>query len=363
MKKIFQITLLAGLAMGLHLFAEKVKDGTPYSPMKKPQIQQVDGLEPGYEVNSNSMAHGYSYPGRISVNDDWDFYTYLSFLYWQMIADGYDFIYHINTNTQRYDAVRFPHKWKPALKAGLAMTFHRHDDWQLLGEYLRYYSTTHVSAEKRPGAENVLRAVTWIFLFPIDVQSADGRLKVGIDAVNLSLGRPYYLGTKLIINPFFGIHAAWIHQEMNTNVYDLDDAPPGYVPGYFKSKSWSLGLRTGFDAKFLLGEGFRFFGKGACSLDYRRHHSSALAYRYLNPQYFLLNSSSRLRPELELGGGFGWGTYMDDYNYHLDLSAGYDMYLIYKEQNIMYDIWDYAFKFKPMNLCLHGLTITARLDF
>jgi len=365
MKKIIKITFFAGLAAGLHLFAANVNNGTPY-PVKKPQIQEKKAFEQGYQTDSNSMVQGYSYPGRISVSDKWDFYSYVSLLYWQMIADGYDFIFDYNSTTHEYNPVRWPHKWKPALKTGLAMTFHNHDDWRMLGEYLRYYSTTKVSASKKSGDDNYLVINAWAG--GNTVQSADGRLHVGIDAVNFSLDRPYYMGSKLIVNPLCGIHAAWIHQDVHTNIYDVTDHVEGRVPTYNKSKDWALGPRAGFDAKFLLGEGVRFFGKGALSLNYCRQYYFGQFYGFandiINPQQVVNDSRSFLRPELELGGGFGWGTYIDDYNWNFDLSLGYDMYLIFKEQNIQYERLDYYYSsMKPMNLCLHGLTFSARLDF
>ena len=369
MKKIFQITLLAGLALSLHLFAGKNK-GRPYFSAKKPQMEEMNSLEPGYQTDSNTMGHGYSYPGRISVTDEWDFYSYVSLLYWQMIPDGYDFMFYQNTQDHTSEWVRWPNKWKPALKVGLAMTFHRHDDWQMLGEYLRYYSTTHVSANKRGGDSPTMLLGLIGLAGGVSLERGEARLHIGLDAVNLSLSRPYYLGSKLIFDTFFGIHAAWIHQDMQANNWDITSFAPlqtVLTPFYLKSRDWSLGPRTGFDMKYLLGKGVRFFGKGAVSLNYRRQHFRGILYRFLDNLVapdIINRARSNLRPELELGAGFAWGTYIDDYNWNFDLSLGYDMYMIFKEQNLFYDMaYRLEDSFKLMNLYLHGLTVSAKLDF
>ena len=383
-KKMLQGVFLL-LGMGMTTLVAKDysnNEGAPYPlQVKKPQLEKVQVFEPGYEVEPSAMAHGYSYPARINVQDEWDFYLYTSFLYWQMIADGYDFVYHQNQDTRETEFFRWPHKYKPAFKAGCAMHFHNHDDWQLLGEYMRYYSSTRMHVTKKD-ANDYIVVVFWAAGQEHSSEytlGAEGRLRIGIDAANLSLGRPFYSGSHLTLNVFYGIRAAWIHHYLDTKYWQLVEVGTRSehteeIPAWYTAKNWRLGPRLGFDAKFLLGSGVRLYGKGAVTLAYWRSRVESNLYAYrreeaqeteaLDPALYSDVKSALLKTELELGLGFGWGMYLDDQNWNIDLSVGYDMHIFLHEENVSNSIVNIVYNSIPdMDLCLHGLTVTGRLDF
>jgi hypothetical protein len=75
-----------------------------------------------------------------------------------------------------------------------------------------------------------------------------------------------------------------------------------------------------------------------------------------------------LRTHLELELGFGWGSYFDNNNWHIDLSAGYALQVFF-DQNMFrhFETGNHrttAYSSLPHgNLYVQGLTATARLDF
>jgi hypothetical protein len=73
-----------------------------------------------------------------------------------------------------------------------------------------------------------------------------------------------------------------------------------------------------------------------------------------------------LRTHLDLEMGFGWGTYFDDNNWHVDLSAVYG-FQVFWDQNMFREFSNSTMQAKSFapngNLYVHGLTLSARFDF
>jgi hypothetical protein len=73
-----------------------------------------------------------------------------------------------------------------------------------------------------------------------------------------------------------------------------------------------------------------------------------------------------VRTHLDLEMGLGWGSYFDNNNWHVDLSASYG-YQVFFGQN-MFRHFDSATRVGANtsqfgNLYVQGLTVTARVDF
>ena len=375
-RKVCHVSLMAAFLVATLAFAGTYSQSGTMPALGKSKKVEAAPFEPGYEVDKDEMIHGYSHPGRIDVGGKWDFTLAVSFLYWQMFQEGLDFIYHFNTVNNVYEKVEWDFKYKPAFKVMAGMFFHKHDDWQLFGEYIRHYSTNSIGVDNRAGTFDTLSVPFWLAgslsLQDGVITHAGATLKNGIDILNFSLGRYYYLGSHFILNPYFGLRADWIHDKLNlAYVYNPNGTTDLFnCPAYIKSKSWAVGPRAGFDAKYLLGEGWRFFGKGAVSLVYKRSTLDGIVRQYgrvtqtvdVLAQYS--EKDDMLRPELELGLGFGWGTYFDHHNWHFDLSAGYDFTLFFNQQIMTSQYAEFLIsELVPHDIYLHGLTITATFDF
>ena len=387
-KKTFHVSLLTALLMTALAFAGTYSQSGGLSPRSATTTTtaQIEPFEPGYEVEKEEMVHGYSYPGRIDVKGDWDFTLSASFLYWQMMAGGLDFLSYYNSETSLYERIEFPFSYEPAFKVFAGMFFHNHDDWQLFADYTRHYSHNKCVATSRPGAHDSLVPAVWTTgsTKSQGVPKAEGHYHMGIDILNLSVGRYFYLGSHLILNPFLGARADWIHDKWNSKYHQIMTYtdPNGNqiteefdLPSWYKTKSWALGPRVGLEARYLLGEGCRLFGRGAVSLVYKRSHLDGdLTYldrvsgrqtNYEVKTYAVYNEKdSLLRPELELGLGFGWGTYLDSQNWNIDFSAGYDLIMIWNQQIMSSHFMEHLLgELSPNHVFLHGLTLSFAFDF
>jgi hypothetical protein len=220
------------------------------------------------------------------------------------------------------------------------------------------------------------------------------------DFVDLSLARSYYSGTRLTVRPFFGARGAWIRQTLKTT-FTEETIPVATLGGVLVSsdpdlsqtqggtiRSWGVGPRAGFESNWLVGCGFRLIGDASADVLYTRYDVkttssiTSLFYPNLVPGTPIDDTSTDstgvesasasltqrhldvLRPHVDLEMGFGWGAYFDNSNWHVDLLATYG-YQVFWDQNMFRDFTDdFSRTVNPNgNLYIHGLTLTARVDF
>jgi hypothetical protein len=146
-----------------------------------------------------------------------------------------------------------------------------------------------------------------------------------------------------------------------------------------KSTSWLIGPRVGLDTSWSIGSGFRIFGDVASSLFYQKiktyisSENDAASFTdgqsettVTATKYQVKNTKDQITPKFDCTLGFGYGTYFSDNAWHFDITAGYDFSFIANQNTMRYvndKIFNLPYQFDIGDLMLHGLTISARLDF
>jgi hypothetical protein len=342
---------------------------------------QTKNYNQGHVAQDHQMANGYNSSARIDVEGAWDFYASADFIYWQPMQENLDLGITLPTDptTTKGNVLHMDFEFKPGFKVGLGMHFD-HDDWGLFAEY----TWLHMSETKSHTPP------TGTTLYPIwstDLQSSTSRTKIagtwylGTNLFDLALGRPYYVGTKLVFKPSVGLRGIWMDQKMYvTNTYGSGTSEYDYT--HAKQDTWGIAPRVTFDADYLLGCGFRLLGKSAFSLGYQYFKSSLKENTHTTLTTLRANLHSKVEHitiNPEVGVGFGWGTYFDNNNWHFDISACYD-FQVFLSQNMMKDLVGFNLTsvsvgeasinlgyLQPTNACgdlyFQGLTIKAQLDF
>jgi hypothetical protein len=369
----------------------------------------------------------YNAPARIDPACGWDAWISLSFLYWQPKEKGLDLgnfnsvpITLTQSATARIsgqveydnDLIKMDFDYHPAFKLGLGFSSDR-DDWTLYFEYTRFYSKDNRSIDLTNSlvlnnialigasiAEEFL-STNWINesisdsektilgatpipgtlgLGPVQFAFFHSRWELKTNIVDMELGRPYYLGRKLIFKPYYGLRGGTIDQKYSFTAQMVDYAhPDNFLLSYSKNKvdTWLIGPRIGVDTDWLIGCHFRIFGNVAAALTYQKFKtrleqilpvqkngtisvtdSTAITYKSKS-------STSYLTPEAELELGLGYGTYFCNNEWYFDLTAGYSFNYFW-HQNMMRNLSDGFSRLIDSHvgdLMLHGLTVTARLDF
>jgi hypothetical protein len=386
-----KIWMTASLLSTASLFAQP--KNAPCRPQKS--------FEQGHELFQSQLIAGYNAPANIDVRDSWDLYVTASYIFWQAQEENLEIglISQNNpegvsgpqdtpfTTTYKNDMnVTAPNfTYRPGFKFGIGGNL-GWDGWDAFAEYTWFHGSTGSGVQ--PLVSKTTTHPIGQYLYPIQgefqnadfFQNANQSWGLKMDLFDISLGRSYYSGTKMTLRPFFGTRAAWIRQDLNTTYTGSTNYTnaSGYFQGEFynSSVSWGLGPRAGFDSNWLLGYGMRLIGNGSADLLYTRYETQA------NDQIFALNSGvlspisenasvsqtvDYLRTHAALEMGFGWGSYFDNNNWHVDLSATYG-FQIFWDQNMFRNFENPASapgkSFAPNgNLYVHGLTVNGRLDF
>jgi len=321
--------------------------------------------EQGHAKTESQMMAGYNAPARVNTHG-YDFFTWGSFIYWQAMGehlalgilpsvpeDNYSY-------TQKIYDMDFD--WKPGFKVGIG-TSTDYDHWDFCAEY----TWLHGSNSKRYSPDPTLFIQVPRHLdYEMWANSLYAKWDIDFDILDVELARSYYVGTKYSFRTHFGVRAAWLNQEYKENIYVLESGPHGAGPNWWyytgKTRNWGVGPRIGVDINWMFTEGFRFFSNAASSILYSRYRiteKEVNVYSATTSAFetiYQKNTFHALRPTLEMLGGFGWGTYLGDGEYHFDISAAYEFHIFWNQESM---------RFNDMkgDLSLNGLTVTARFDF
>lgn len=279
--------------------------------------------------------------------------------------------------------------FKPGFQVGLGWSG-GWDGWGLYGEYTWVRGETHTSGTApAPGATRVNGLdvgqfgvwipTSWFPSLDVYLNNASTTLssewKYALDIADVELLRPSYIGTRFVMEPFFGLRGLWIRQNMDitTNVlpYTAGLTFPTHREAHYNSHSWAVGPRAGLNGKWHFGYGFRFIGDASASLlftQYEVHQNVDSPDPVQLPVVMELDDYNALRPNLELSLGLGWGSYFFCRRMHWDLAATYD-FSVFWEQNMMRYVADLMANehahtdAAPSNMYLQGLTIKTEFEF
>ena len=292
--------------------------------------------------------------------------------------------------------------WGPGFQLGVGLNLD-YDNWDAYAEYTWFHKRSNTSYPVVDCDCEIPANTDSIFptrMMPVGItatadtgkgySTASQTWQVKLDFVDVSLARNYYLGTKLSVRPFFGARGAWIRQTLSTsfNTQGLDTGaaivfdPTLSATHSANSRSWGIGPRAGFESNWMLGYGVRLIGDLSADILYTRYdvkNTSTITTNYVVPPIvapFVPATGTgtgtvtqrhidMLRPHMDFEMGFGWGSYFDNSNWHVDVLATYG-YQVFWDQNMFRMFTDGATARSLNangNLYVHGLTLTARVDF
>ena len=369
------------------LFAQQ--DGTKARPQKS--------FEQGSKLNQAQFMPGYNAPASIQVVDSWDVYATATYIYWQASQENLEIGLISRDDPQGIvngDNAPFATSYKnnmsvtepnftyrPGFKFGIGANL-GWDGWDAFAEYTWFHGAIGSGvAPLTPNAGPVLPP-NGEYLYPNQLdqtpvaatfyQDADQSWHLKMDLLDISMGRSYYSGTKLTLKPFFGARGAWIRQALKTSYNAMNFSPAEQAESNNYLASWGVGPRAGFDSNWLLGYGLRLIGNGSADILYTRYktrkNNQTVNLNHLGnitQNFAVIQKTDYLRGHVDLEMGFGWGSYFDNDNWHVDLSATYG-FQIFWDQNMFRNFENPSVtkSFAPNgNLYVHGVTVNGRLDF
>jgi hypothetical protein len=317
----------------------------------------------------------YNAPARIDPACGWKAWMTLSFIYWEPMEKGLDLgIIHLDESsgtlggTNYHSIITFDFDYHPGFKIGGGWSSCR-DDWTLYLEYTRLKSEDSETKDITSNYNSDTHYITspWVEHPSFTSESLNyikGKWELNYNTLDLELGRPYYVGKKVIFRPQIGLRGGWIDQKFDVNAIDSGTE---HIKLRGKQDSWLIGPRAGLGSCWLVGCNFRIFFNAAASLTYQKFDNS-IKQSFVESS-FKTNAKgedSNLTPIAELGLGLGYGRYFCNNQWHFDLTVGYDFNYLWDQNQIenLSSILGLGHSGDSNgDLMLHGLTITGRIDF
>lgn len=376
----------------------------PYCPPCQPQVCRPGkcGVLQDPPVPENPA---YNAPAEVNVGlkGEIDFAVAASFVYWQPTLDHFAYAFVDQNQIQQAPVpgikgkyLEMDFEFKPGFQVGLGMNLPV-DDWDFYAEYTRVHGN-HRASSSHSGVTNgsqasILPTMGNVYLLSNNVggvyQTANASYTNNLDFIDAEMGRSYYVGQKLTFRSAYGLRAAWILQNVHVHY-----SYPSYLGGvqdqngtfgtlqsvldfYDRIHSWGIGPRGGLNMNWLLGRSFRFVGSGYLDVLYTRYRlkdktslmptvATAGSPTLGQPAKVITRDRvAAIRTHLDLEIGLGWGRFIDQKNWHIDLLATYG-FQVFFSQNMFRQYFDDV---TPMvstysgDLNVQGLTLTAKLDF
>jgi hypothetical protein len=347
-----------------------------------PSYSEEKAYDQGHSIeDENIVPSAYNHQACI-VTDSSDVFITASFIYWQALEDcndlGHSFpVTQLATNYGSVQEMTF--KYKPGFKVAAGATL-GHDNWVLTGEYTWLHFTDYSAVTVDPTLQNLAESN----YYDVNVYEIRSWWKCRYDMADIELSRPFYMGTALVFKPFGSLRGGCINQYYyGTNYRRISDPLLDFF--YNKQKTWLVGPRIGMDCDWIFCNYFRLVGNVAAALFYQKFNNY-VELSFFNDRGFyyervLNDKSGQLTPNLEGALGLGWGSYFGEHNsWHFDMSVLYEINYFFN-QNKMHSLnekavqelltymadnineYHYSPTYKAGDLMLHGLTVTARVDF
>lgn len=350
MKRIYLFTLLVSFA-----FAEEPSYCEP--TIKYPPIMQA----------------GYNRSSKYIMKNQWNLLLFADVLYWQAREDN--LVYAVSTQASpaspplNGEAQNVDFDWHPGARVGFGF-FVSHDQWnvQAIWTHLISHNNTQSTAALN---ESLLptKLHPQMNIGPISANSAFSSWKVNYNTIDLLLGRPYFLGNKLILHPLIGLRGYWIDQTYNVSYEEVRDVNQDLLADRQAHQSFDsrgIGPKSSLKTEWILGEGFRLLGGAGAGLFYTwidvKQKETTNNQTLMS---FKNKDNDLLKPTMDALLGFSWGSFFSDQYCHLDVSVMYELHYWWHQNTTSLFLNDnLTGSFTSFgNLCFHGGTLRFRLDF
>lgn len=301
-----------------------------------------------------------------------------SILYWHPKVYGTEFAYEV-TNFDPVTVVpmkgclkSIDFRWSWGLKAGLGYNI-AHDGWDIFLEYTWF--TSRGCQSTCSGSNNSVVALKGLpIIAEADTGSAEylvgprakSHFCMAINALELELGRAFYISEYLALHPKVGLKAAWIGFGQHTRY--------GTMMGNFVSvrdcnRFAGVGPDFGLGTEWHFCGNFYFYGDICGSLMYglfNVHHKERFSLTPCSNLIRICQMRHAFVPSIDTKLGLGYSSYCGcDDNMHVMMRLGFDAQYIWRINQIIEvkDVSALRFGRISEDLSIHGVTFDVRLDF
>jgi len=302
------------------------------------------------------------------------------FIYWTARMDNLSFVQTGISAGNLYTSkgnTKYPDwGWKPGFKVGLGLAL-PHDGWDVYAEYTWLHSRAWNSTSEY--TQGLIPSWNVANLFPSSnsdsIQYAKASWRLYFNAIDLSVGRNYFISKFLTMRPFIGFKGSWIQQDYRVKYDTVTTELDTNLRMKNDQKYWGIGLRTGLNTAWHFTQTWSIYGNLALSglwsqfevdrKDTRNdtRNTGGPTNPPLNTNITIVNTENdfhTIKGILELGIGMRGEWWFFEDRYHFLIQAGWEQQLWINHNQLI--------KLSPMqanqgDLTLQGLTIKTRFDF
>ncbi len=292
-------------------------------------------LIPGEPIESCQVPAGYFYPAEYAVYGCSNYHLTFSadLLLWAYNRDGFNDLGQLQTTTGITTATKIlTHTvgYQPSFRLTAALTLPCYDNWTLQANYIWYHhkKTKHFHTT----GNQLIQPRSQNFPTIVNATAMKSEFKVGLDILDLTVGREFYLSQRIIILPFFGLRAWWSTQHENLTFF-VPDRP--FSTNFTRAGYWGVGPFAGADIRGLVWCGSYLLARAGVSIPYSPDRKYKVVKNFPTSIPPVVNTEKigphpshypYMYPMTEAGIGLGWGTYLCGCAYHIDIKATYEVY-------------------------------------
>jgi len=314
------------------------------------------------------------------VSNGYNLFLTADFIYWYAVQGNMDYALSgvggnapgdpsLLANPPKGKSFGVDHKMKPGFKAGLGWTGCK-DGWDLYANYTWFQAN---DLKGSTTADNPSSTVS-VWLAPSRISGwfliSEGSAKwdFHFNAVDLELGRNFFVSRRLALRPHVGLKGSWQEQHYDIDyVFTTISSGPNPNNVTFIKQTvdfWGVGIRTGLNGSWYFNRNWSFYGDLGLSGLWSRFKTKRVDTAVdtttgstFKP-YNIENIHHQITPVLELGFGLQEEVWWHRGRYHVAIRAGWEEQ-VWFNMNQFDDLQDTPHG----NLDLQGLTVRARFDF
>jgi len=340
---------------------------------------------PGDVIQDGCVASGYLLPATISPECSWDFYASGEFIYFGYsqevtapAAQKYTFVGNEDFHVERItDNLLYSSPYRPGFRLSVGVDL---DSVVLDVTYMRYHSTVNKTFNAGNNAGLAISTAAGSLLtanefngLPALFDTIRASRRIEVDRILVSLQRPIYMGSRMIMDLNFGLLTYFSEQKWRFVATALPAPLPVNVitsDGFNQArhKSWAIGPNLGFKAIALMPWHLQGLFRVDLCLQYGDVTSGRNVSSFpdtplpINNTTIVRTKAGYCQAVQSAEIGLGWGSYLCCDKYHLNLSVTYNFisqYLL--ASGIPYSAT--AVDLYYFSYSLHGIAVGARMDF
>lgn len=271
--------------------------------------------------------------------------------------------------------LRLPAQWHSGFRLGLGWNSN-YDRWDLFSQWTSYELHSKDTNRRDDLTPNFLGEIAdgyypqWPLTRFTHFETVHASWRLFYNAIDLELGRAYFITSQLSLRPHWGGRGAYIRQTFSEVFEDLitESDRTELLEYTGKNNWWGVGPRIGIQGDWHCGKGVSVIGKTSASLLYGQTKVKVATSDTIvlsNTTEVVTLSRERdvffeLVPTMQLYLGIGWGTSFKRGQTFFGIDVGWEANYWWNQFNLPVDPLPTVF---DQPLTLEGLTVNVHWDF